>query len=153
MTNGPTYLRYERFTPVFERSPEEALSLAFEINRDKGFWFNDERGAFIWTFVSYYGMRSSARYGRFKRVRKSDLIGRKFEITLNDYYPSITFLDVVHDERKYKPVPIENATYDFNSIVLSKARVSNFNDVRPFLHGKRERWPMHESEKDETYVF
>lgn len=153
MTDDSRYLRYERFVAVFERSPEEALSLAFQMNKDKGFWFNDDAGVHIFIWVSYHGMRSSQRFGSYKRVRKLDLVDRKFEITLNDYYPSITFLDVVHDERKYTTVPVENATYDFNSIVLSKARVSNFNEAGPFVHEKREQWPLTEKEKGEKYVF
>jgi hypothetical protein len=86
---------------LYDRNPEEALDYAFANNAVP---YSNEPTIFIWTGMM--GICRKTCYGSFSYVKRSRLVGRKYEIELYDGNVSIFFTDVLHDPRTHKSVPI-----------------------------------------------
>jgi hypothetical protein len=86
---------------LYKRNPEEALDYAFANNAVP---YSNEPTIFIWTGL--LGTCLKTRYGSYKYVKKSSLVGRKYEIEFMDGNIGIHYTDVLHDPRTYKSIPI-----------------------------------------------
>lgn len=86
-------LRYQ----IFNCSPEEALQRTFDEHAKKIPYHQD--AAFL--FVSKLGKDSKKYYGSFKYVKRSALVGRKYEIQFWDGTVAIHLLDVVHNPQTH----------------------------------------------------
>lgn len=49
--------------------------------------------------------RDGIRYGSYKTVKKSSLVGREYIVDWSDYRPSIFYTDVWHNPRTHKNEP------------------------------------------------
>lgn len=88
----------ERRSETWKRSPEEALQRAFDEHEKRAPY--QPQTAFL--SVSLMGRDGKTRYGSFKYVKKSSLVGRRYEIQFWDGQVTIHLLDVVHNERTCK---------------------------------------------------
>lgn len=119
------YKHYDMYVELYERDREAALQLAFDQTSRRPYM---NAATFIW--ASAYGRRLPLmRYGMCQIVKREELVGRRFEITLTSYLPSILWLDVVHNEKTHRLVPLTEAEYNFDELVLSNATISHFGQV------------------------
>lgn len=88
---------------MFDRDPAEALARAFEEHVHRAPYLGDT--AHLYQFKQ--GLHDvSVAYGSYQFVRRAELEHRVFRIELADHYPSIRWLDVLHNCRTYKNVPV-----------------------------------------------
>lgn len=97
-------MRRETLGEIFQRSPEEALEEAFRRSKEDHPYRNGE--IFVWQ--SQLGLDRKVRYGSYKHLRRQQLVGREYKIEFLDYAIGIFWLDVLHDPRTYKNVPISS---------------------------------------------
>lgn len=120
------YRHFETYVELYTRDREAALERAFNESIRR----HDLYPPGVFTWSSAYGSRLPLmRYGRYKVITREELAGRRFEIQLTDYRPSILWLDVVHDARTHKMVSSSNAEYDFDSLILPNSVVSSFGQA------------------------
>lgn len=86
---------------LYLQDPEKALDYAFA---NCAVPYSAEPTIFIWT--GSMGTCLKTRYGSYKHVKRSTLVGRKYNVEFWDGNVSIHYTDVLHDPRTYKSVPI-----------------------------------------------
>lgn len=81
----------------FEHEPEKALETLFAES-----YYKSDPVAFVWQGGED---KAGVRYGSFKYVSKSSLLGRTYSVEWADYAPSIFYTDVWYDPKTSKYVP------------------------------------------------
>jgi hypothetical protein len=98
-----TSSRPETICELFARSPELALERAFKEHEQRA-PYSGVGVAHLFNHLQ--GLQEFfTGYGSFKFISKRELQGRVYRIGLSDYYPSIHWLDVLHNSQTYKRVP------------------------------------------------
>lgn len=79
---------------LYTENPHEALRQVL----------NRRQGAFLW--ISRMGVDGITRYGQYRTVTTTDLVGRTYLIEYWDGMVSIHFLDSLHDPKTQTTLPL-----------------------------------------------
>ncbi len=89
-----------------EQGPEAALEAAFS-NERQAIYHMGRNQYRIFAWSSLMGNHGRYRYGSFRHIYRSELMGREYKIELSDGGCGIAIFwtDVVHDPKTYRAVP------------------------------------------------
>jgi len=107
----------ETLYEIYQRSPQESLDELFARAAQRCPLHRGNKTAFI--SQAMFGLNNrTTRYGGYKNISKAYLAEHLHRIEFWDGAPSIFWLDLVHNERTYRPVLLSEADKYLDSTVI-----------------------------------